>query len=194
MALDGVLGRVLDGEAVPNDELVGAVWPVALEVVRTTRSLGRLRSSEDDVRDVTVAVLEKVSRDGGRGIKLYGDWRARNPERTFEDWLRIVAGNAARDHVRRRLGARTPAGDELPSVKRMLNEFSSSPRLEELGVRPPMTDQQTAEQLIEFAQTKLREEQFRALVSWLEGAELGDDARKLVRAAVAVLRRHFGRT
>jgi DNA-directed RNA polymerase specialized sigma24 family protein len=82
-----------------------------------------------------------------------------------------------------------------------LNEFASSPALEDLGVRPPLTAAQTARELIEFARSRLPAEQLALLEAWLEGASFddmarehgttADEARKLVRAAVATLRRHF---
>lgn len=69
-------------------------------------------------------------------------------------------------------------------------------------MRPPMTAAQTARELIEFARAHLRADQFTGLTRWMDGADLGeiaaelalpdpDEARKLVRSAVAVLRREF---
>jgi hypothetical protein len=200
-SVEELLERMLAGDEVAQDDLVGVLWPLAVEAVRTSRSLGRLKSSEDDVRDVALVVVEKIARDGGRGLRLYGSWRERNADKTFADWLRIVAGNAARDHVRRVLGSRK-RDDGLPSAKRLLNEFGSSALLEELGVRPPMTAQQTAQELLAYARSRLRADQLRALELWIDGGDFEDvardleldgeeAARNLVRAAVAVLRRHF---
>jgi hypothetical protein len=199
--LEDLVRRALDGGEVARDALVAALWPHAVEAAAQSRSLGRLRTSEDHVRDVALAVVEKIAREQGRGLRQYGSWLERNPDRTFDDWLRIVVSNAARDHVRKLLGPRK-SDDDIPSVKRLLNELAGSPLLEQLGNRPPMTAQQTAQQLLEFARSRLPGDQYRALTLWIDGgefeaiaAELGldgeDAARKLVRAATAVLRRHF---
>ena len=69
-------------------------------------------------------------------------------------------------------------------------------------MRPPVTAAQTAQQLLVFAQERLPEIQRRALAAWIEGADFDEIARDLalssakaaeraVRAATAVLRRHF---
>jgi hypothetical protein len=64
-----------------------------------------------------------------------------------------------------------------------------------------MTAAQTARQLLEFARSHLPVAQLEALTRWLDGGSFEDiedecglspnEARKLVRAAVAVLRRRF---
>jgi hypothetical protein len=116
--------------------------------------------------------------------------------------MHIVVANAIRDHVRTTLGeSKAPRTDAL-SVKRLLNEFAASPALKELGVRPPITAAQTARQMLEFAERRLPPDQYLALTHWIDGAsfaeieaELGEaapgQAQRLVRAAVATLRRHF---
>jgi hypothetical protein len=68
-----------------------------------------------------------------------------------------------------------------------------------------MTMAQTARQMVEFAESKLPPSQLRALAAWIEGAgfediardvalENAEEARNQVRAAIAVLRRHFVRS
>jgi DNA-directed RNA polymerase specialized sigma24 family protein len=190
--------RAADGDTAAWTLVVERLWPCLHRIVQTNRSMGGAKS-EDDVRDVLTKLLAKLGGRGGRGLKLYATWHARHPDKTFEDWLRIVVKNAIRDHARQALGAHTPAGE--PSIKRLLNEFAASPALESLGARPPMTVAQTARQLLEFSRTFLPEGQYRSLTAWLQGEsfeEIGTDcgvdpeeARLLVRAAVAVLRRQF---
>jgi len=69
-------------------------------------------------------------------------------------------------------------------------------------VRPPITDAQTAAELFRFARARLPAVQCRALMMWVEGASFAEIAAELalgapkaaertVRAATAVLRRHF---
>jgi DNA-directed RNA polymerase specialized sigma24 family protein len=192
--------RAASGDATASRSLVEHLWPVWVEMVRGSRSLGELGRSEDHVHDVVAKLVEKIGRADGRGLRLYAPWREKNPEKTFEDWIRIVTKNAIRDHLRKQIGPRRPGPNE-PSLKRLLNEFASSPLLDDLGVRPPLTAAQTARELAEFARTRLPTDQFRLLGAWLEGASFEDmaketattpeDARKLVRAAIATLRRHF---
>jgi hypothetical protein len=90
-----------------------------------------------------------------------------------------------------------------PLAKRLLNELAKQLPLDDVGVRPPVTDAQTARQLLEFAQRELPPDQRTALLEWLQGASFEmiaetsalpgpEDAKRLVRAAVAVLRRQFG--
>src|SRR5262249_12915422 len=151
-----------------------------------------LARSDDEIRNVLTKIVDKLGRDGGRALRLYGTWRERHTDKTFEDWIRIVTSNVVRDHVRESMV--DAASYEEPSVKRLLNEFATSAALPQLAVRPAFTAAQTARELFEFAERKLAPDQHRALVLWVEGAsfpeigaELGlpseDDAGKLVRAA-----------
>ncbi|MSP23838.1 MAG: sigma-70 family RNA polymerase sigma factor [Myxococcales bacterium] len=199
---DALARQCAGGEESATRELVELLWPPLLRIVRQCRSLGAMRLSEDHVHSVAAAVIGKLSRPRGGGVRLYPTWRTQNGDKDFGDWLRIVVTNTARDHVRRELGPRPH--DEQPSVKRLLNEFARSPALEEVGVRPPVTATETARQLLEFARTHLPTEQALALGMWLEGRDFSEvardldsegppDARRLVRAAIATLRREFVR-
>ena len=192
--------RAASGDAAASRSLVEHLWPVWLEMVRANRSLGALGRSEDDVHDIVAKLVEKLGRADGRGLKLFAPWLARNPGKNFEDWMRIVTKNAVRDFLRKKLGARPQSPGE-PRRKRLLNEFASSPLLDELGVRPPLTAAQTARELLEFARARLSTPQLRILAAWLEGSSFdeiaedeqlsADEARKVIRAAIAALRRHF---
>ena len=180
------------------------LWPFWQHAVRTSRALGPLVRSEDTVHDVVAALVEKLGPEAGAALGLYPAWRAANPEKTFADWIRIVTAYAVRDHVRRALGRGRARDAELPSPKRLLNELAASPMADDpaLAVHPAMTVAQTARQLLAWADGRLAPDQLRALVLWMEGAEVdeigeelcGGDAeaaRRLTRAAVAALRRHF---
>ena len=195
--------RAADGDAASAKTLVELVWPSLGKIVRAHKSMGPLARSEDSVHDVLATLVEKLGADDARALKLYVTWRHRHADKTLFDWIRIVTKNAIRDHVREQLGETrggSVGGD--PSVKRVLNDLAASPAWERLGVRPPMTAAQTARQLLEFAATRLPEDQCRALAKWLDGADFAemraelalaseDDARRLLRAAIAALRRYF---
>jgi DNA-directed RNA polymerase specialized sigma24 family protein len=194
-----------DGDADAWKALVTALWPTLRELARSNRSLATLGGAGDAVEDVVARVVGRLGRGDGHGLRMYDAWHERHPDRTFEDWIRIVTANAVRDHLRDKLGdSRTePQPEGVPSVKRLINEFAVSTGLENIGVRPPLTAAQTARELLEYAHAALPDEQFGALRLWLEGAEFDEieehlgltnpgAGKKLVRAAVAVLRRRFG--
>jgi len=195
LALSGATGDPAACKA-----LVEHLWPYWLRTVRASRALGAFAQSEDHVRDVAVRVMEKIGRADGHGLRLYAPWCERNPTKGFGDWIRIVTKNVIRDYVREQLGSPRETEDGI-SRKRLLNDFASSPALEELGIRPPITLAQTARELIEFARARLPADQLQALGSWVAGgsfadtaAELGVSAelvQKLVRSAIATLRRQF---
>jgi DNA-directed RNA polymerase specialized sigma24 family protein len=195
--------RGAEGDAGARRRLVETMWPAWMALVRGSREMARLARSDDHVHDVLLRIVEKVERDDGHTLALFPSWQARHPDRTFKDWVAIVVANTVRDHLREQLGpTRAPASPDEPSVKRLFNEFTCAPVLATLGLRPPVTDAQTARQLLEFARARLPTQQCDALMQWIHGStfaeieeELGveepDGGRKLVRAAIAQLRRHF---
>ena len=208
-ALAGYVPRVVGGDASAWKELVVRLEPLLIELLRRSRTLGPMRQSVDDCRAVMISVLERLSKDGFRGLRLFLPWAGVNPGKDFGDWIRIVTVNIARDHVSARLGGAARAGaseDEAPFNKRMLNTLASMLPGDDdhrLTFRLSMTDVQTARELLEYAARSLEPTQLRALRRWMDGAsfdelasELGlasaRDADKLVRAALARLRRHFG--
>ncbi len=214
-AIDSALCEALAARAVAGDEgawqaLIAHLWPALHGLVKKSHTMGRFGRSDDHARDVLTLVMERLRRDDGHGLRLYAPWRAKNPDKTFADWIRIVTVNLMRRYVHERLvalgggTAPTPEDEQapLPSVKRLLNEFVQSPVLDDLGTRPPFTNAQTARELLAFARTRLPEVQCRALLTWIEGAsfaEIADElglpgasaAERTVRAATAVLRRQF---
>jgi DNA-directed RNA polymerase specialized sigma24 family protein len=196
------VARACDGDEGAWRELVEHVWPTWRELVRHHRALGPLASSEDHVHNVMLELVEKLGPEGGTALGLYPAWRERSPGKTFEDWLRIVTTYTVRDYVRLTLGRSRRREPGLPSSKRLLNEFVTSPAIDHGGsVSPTMTLAQTARELLAFASSRLTPEQYLALTSWIQGAdfdeiaeEIGadvEDAKRLVRASIAVLRRHF---
>jgi len=193
-----LVGDAAAGDAAAGRSLVEHLWPTWIEIARASRNMGGLARSDDHVHNVVARMVEKIGRADGRGLKLYSAWQERNPEANFEDWIRIVMANVIRDYVRAQLGPR-PGDLEPPSPKRLMNEFVTL--LDEPGVRPPVTAAQTARELLEFARSRLPPDQLHALSLWLESADFADieraldlpagEGRRVVRAAVAVIRRHF---
>ena len=206
-ALDDSQWHALAARAAGGDEqarrgLLERLWPVWTEMVRSSRSMGSFARSEDHVDAVVGRLIEKIARPDGRALRRYLDWQASRRDQTFADWIRIVTKNAVRDYLRDQLGTGNPTQAGEPSAKRLLNEFATSPAAaEERGHRPPVTAAQTARELLDFAASRLPAGHLRALRHWLAGAtfeEIGRaegeppaEARRKLRAGIAVLRRHF---
>jgi hypothetical protein len=201
---EALVDKSREGDGVAWRALVEHLWPFWEVVVRSSRAMGPLGRNDDHVRDVMTALVDKLGPSHGAALGLYPAWRRANPDKTFEDWIRIVTSYAIRDHVRTTLGRRRERDPDVPSPKRLLNEFVTTPAGEATfgSSRPAFTAAQTARELLEWAESKLARDQHHALLLWMEGAEFeeigeelcaGDEAaaRKLVRAAVAVLRRRF---
>ncbi|MEO8705650.1 MAG: hypothetical protein ABI867_36805 [Kofleriaceae bacterium] len=201
--------HVVGGDAAAWEELVVRLEPLLIQLLRRSRTLGPLRHSVDDCRAVMISVLERLSKDDFRGLRLFSPWADVHPDKDFGDWIRIVTVNIARDHMSARLGdaARSGASDDkTPLNKRMLHTLASLLPADDdyrLAFQPSMTNVQMARELLEYAARSLESTQLRALRRWMDGAshdelarELGlaspRDADKLVRAALARLRRHFG--
>src|SRR5213595_3860578 len=113
--------RVVSGDASAWNELVVRLEPLLLQLLRRSRTLGPMRHNVDDCRAVMISVLERLSKNDFRGLRLFQPWADANPGKDFGDWIRIVTVNLARDHVSSRLGAAERADDEPPRNKRMLN-------------------------------------------------------------------------
>jgi len=188
--------RALAGDTTASRRLVEVLWPWLMDFVRSNRSMRGRADREDEVRNVVTQIVEKVV----RRLSTYPNWQATNRDKSIADWGRILAKNAIRDYLRERLGPRPAPGAE-PSAKRFLNDFTSWEQLEERGERPPRTLAETVRELLEFASAQLPAAQVAALARWLEGADAAEigkalsvpaaEAQRLVRAAVATLRRHF---
>jgi hypothetical protein len=201
-ALAAYVPRVIAGDSSAWQGLITRLEPILIALLRRSRTLGPMRDSLDDCRAVMVSVLERLRRDDYRGLRLFQPWADAHPGKDFGDWIRIVTVNIARDHVSARLGV---AG-EVASNKRMVNTLASllpGPDDDRLAFRPLMTQEQVARELLEYAARALDPAQLRALRRWMDGASFAElaaelglatprDADKLVRAALARLRRRFG--
>lgn len=185
-------------------ELIERLWPLWLRQVRGAPALRAMAGTDDDVTNIVVRLVEKLSPPDGRSLSSYPAWQRKNPDKAFEDWIRIVTANAVRDYVRelkRSPDCSTSLDDERISPQRILNEYLRSSVSGALSVRPPFTAKETARKLLEHARAWLREEQWSALRLWLAGSSFleiaegerctSDEARKRVRSALALLRRQF---
>jgi uncharacterized protein (DUF2267 family) len=196
-----LIADVIAGRADAWPKLVEHLFPQLEAIVGRSRHMGPLRGSLDHRRNATTHVLDKLSRNECNALKLLGEWLEANPLKTFDDWLRIVVANGIRDYVTSQLGSPVPEG---AVNKRMLHTLAQALPDDDQGrgARPAVTDQQTARAILEYAEEHLSDEQMRALAAWLH---LGDfaavsaaagipdaaAAEKLVRSALAKLRRQF---
>lgn len=200
-AAEPLARRVAAGDAAAFRPLFEALWEPCLRLVRAKSALRP--ANEDDAREVVTRVMGKLEQDDHRALRLYVEWAERHPDKDFADWIKIAVANAVRDYVRERRGASGADAPGSPSAKRLLNELANSLPIDDVGFRPPVTDAQTARQLLEFARGSLPDDQRAALEDWLLGASYeaiaegrglpdADAGKRLVRAAVAVLRRRYG--
>lgn len=202
-----LIEKTLSGDMAAWKAFVGASWEAWIRAAGRSRSMGSLSKSEDHLRGAVTNFVERLSKHDFRSLRARGLWLQANPEKSLDDWLKIVLENAIRDYVRNELGRTNPSarkgGENVPSRKRILNEFSGSLALNSLGVRPALTLEQTAHELMRFAEGHLSASQNTCLRAWLEGASFEEiaagataaspeDAQKHVRSALAILRRRFG--
>jgi hypothetical protein len=197
-----IIKRILGGDQGAWMTLFSRYAPQVTAIARSNRSMGSYRDSEDDVRNVMTQVFERLRRDDYRALRTFGPWQEVNRSKVFSDWLTIVTVNVIRNYISHKLGV--PNGDKK-SAKQLVNTFASALNVDgdEPLVLPHMTTRESAQQIVEYAREHLTEEQLAVLAGWLEGSsfqelaaelQLGDAraADKLLRAALAKLRRHFG--
>jgi hypothetical protein len=205
-----LVARVVSGDRAAWQSLVEILFPMIEHIARSSHSMGPLRASIDHCRNVATDTLDKLERNDYRALSILDHWRTANPTKTFLDWLRIVTTNVARDYVEKQLGSGRAPGMDERAKKRALHTLATAlpPDDQGQGLRPPVTDQQTTREILEYAREHLAADQLAALSAWLERAELveigaiaGSSDRdpkelarhgeKLVRAALARLRRQF---
>jgi len=185
---DGHVVALVEGVLAKRDgawpALIGLVHPHLERMAAASSSLGPLRGSEDHRKNAISDVLAKLARNNYRALSLLAPWLAANPGRGAGDWLRIVSANAIREYVTRQIGN--------DATRRFLHTLAD-PLSEagESGLRPPVTTQQTARQILDYATAHLPDVQLRALKAWLQQSKLGDEDQRRVRAALARLRREF---
>lgn len=194
---------VLAGRPGAFPHLVERLWPLLIDLGKGSRALRASATPEDDAREIATRLVEKLQRDDHAALRSYRDWQGRHPDQRFADWMRIATANAIRDLLRQRRGARERGRDSRdPSIKQLLNEHAMALVDDALSTRPPFTPVHTARQILDYADKRLPPSQVTALHHWLsehtfediaKAQSLGSGlaAKRLVRAAVASLRRAF---
>lgn len=185
-------------------ELAATLWPELLRQVRKSRTMAGLGRGADHTREAALLVLEKLGRDDCRAARLYAPWKDAHPDRDAGDWLRIVTANVVRDYVRERHGRAAAGPGEARPDRRLIDTLATLlPDDEELAANSTLssTSRYAAHELAGWADGRLPPDQASALGAWLRGASFEEmatalgatdaaAAKRLVRAAIASLRRH----
>jgi len=169
-------------------------------LLRNPRITGRLSTEDDDIRNILLAVINKLRSDNARRLR---DFVKQTEKGTFEAWLVVVTKRVAIDYMRahhdyvdhRRNLDRSVQGEWI--IPKALPNDSQI-----FGARASMTNRGTALALLRFAYDNLPKEQIAALELWILNhsyaaiaeslsLESAHDANKLVRAALERIRRHF---
>lgn len=171
----------------------------------------RIAHSEDDVRDVLLATLERIDRDDFRSLRDYLERKQRelpdvrdaahNPL-SFASWLAGLLEFAIRDHVRKRYGrapsARGQAAEEeqgaFPALsKRSLHSWAVHPTESQSGLygsaAPGLSRLLTARSVLRYASEVFDARELRFFERYLEHAsfdelaqEFGLESPELARA------------
>lgn len=183
---DELVSSLIGGNAAAWPPLMAVVGPALLDYAKRCRSLGH-RRSDDDCREVMTLVLERLRKSEFRALRTYEAWRPANPQKTLEDWLRIVVDRVACDYVSRH------------AQRSVLHTLGVALDSGMLAGQAGMTDAQAVRELLEHAAKALPAEQVDALRRALDGRTLEDIARETgcstdevtrrLRAAHARLRR-----
>lgn len=168
----------------------------------------RIARSEDDVRDVLLATLERIDRDDFRSLRDYLQRKqeevpdVRDATRaaiTFASWLAGVVEFAIRDHVRKRYG-RAPsarAGGSLQEqqpvlTKRSLHSWAVHPSESQSGqygsAAPGLSRLLTARSVLRYASEVFEPRELRFFERYLEHASFEELAQEFALASPELAR------
>jgi len=205
-ALEGLVLCAATGDEVAWRDLWSRLEPRLTALLRR-RTFIVVSRSDDDCRDVVVAIMSRLREDGFRRLGSYVAMRVADPDLTFMRWLTVVAKRVAIDCLRGHPDyvdhRRSAEGEEPPGLWIETEELPTDGSLS--GGRPPMTNRVAAQQILRYAAGVLSDPQRQALELWTEQASCDDiarvlkldgpeDAERLIHAAVERLRRHFRET
>ncbi len=171
-AIEDLVTRSRDGDKRAWQALWLALAPLIERVARCARITGHLSRCEDARRNIVVGVMAELREDGFRRLADLGACLARR-DGSFRGWIWRVARNVAVSHVR----ANVHWADYEPPPEEVEDD------------RLPLERQIEARRLLARSRDVLDPAQQEAIDRWLRG-DAGED--RLVRSAVARLRRRFG--
>lgn len=179
------------------------VEPKLERILQNPRVTGRLSGNVDDVRNILVAVMEKLLDQDRRRLKSYLEKKS-NKKGGFPAWLAVVTKRVAIDYMRAHddyVDKRRTRGEESAAGMWVIpGELPNDSQL--FGHRPPVTDRGSALALLRYAYSSLPKDQMAALEMWILNKSYGEiaeslqmespeAANKMVRAALERLRRRF---
>jgi hypothetical protein len=167
----------------------------------------RIARSEDDVRDVLLATLERIDRDDFRSLRDYLQRKqeevpdVRDATRnaiTFASWLAGLVEFAVRDHVRKRYG-RAPSARGLPMeaqqpvlTKRSLHSWAVHPTETQSGLygsaAPGLSRLLTARSVLRYASEVFDARELRFFERYLEHASFDELAQEFALASPELAR------
>jgi DNA-directed RNA polymerase specialized sigma24 family protein len=182
--------------------LWAAIEPPLSRIIAQPRFLGRLGQREDDRRNIVVAVMARLRADRLARLKMYLDAKRANPRLRFLSWLRVVAKRVGIDYLRAHPDYLRRDESNASTPGKWIDPGTLPPASQIMGERPPITNQGTARELLQFAAGAIPDEQRRALEMWSQSESFADiasalrlasagEAEKTVRAAIERLRRKF---
>ena len=86
-----LISEALAGSELAWKHLLGQLWDGVERRVRASRRMGQLRGSDDDRREVASRVFARLRRNELRALRTFPSWAERNRDKTFDDWLTIIA-------------------------------------------------------------------------------------------------------
>ncbi len=208
MSDDAALSTLVSSTVAGDPGAWGSLWqalePRLFGLMRSPRITGRLSQDHDECRNIVVEVMARLSDDDYRRLRMYLDARAKSPSLQFFPWLIVVARRVAIDYLR--------GHGEYIDRRRSRNTGSAPGRWVERktmpsesrigGNRPQLTNHGVAMTMLRYAYRELPSQQLTALERWVVGTSYsdiaqelslkqGNQAEKLVRAALQRLRREF---
>lgn len=182
--------------------LWAVIEPPLSRIIAQPRFLGRLGQREDDRRNIVVAVMARLRADSFARLRLYLEARQANPRLRFSSWLRVVAKRVGIDYLRAHPDYVRRHDEDASRPGAWVDTKTLPPASQIVGERPPVTNRGTARELLQFAAGAIPDEQRRALELWAQsesfadiakalGLASGNEAERVVRAAIERLRRRF---
>lgn len=206
MTDDEIEALVVD--AVDGDERAwGTLWqaiePRLLGLVRKPSFSGPLSGRDDDCRNIVLGVMARLRDDDFRRLRGYIGAKQAKPSMRLIPWLIVMTKRVCIDYLRstdQYIDRRRQRDASSPG--RWIDNDPLPPASRAHGERPPFTVRGTAREILSYCGHALGHEQRAALELWTEGASADDiasalslpdaaSASRLVRAAVARLRRHY---
>ena len=182
--LEELVVEAAAGDRIAWQRLWTALEPRVCGSLRKSWRQGIEAHRDDEIRDLFVATMARLSQHRFRRLQLYLTARSADPELNFMRWLFVVAHRVKLDRLRLRRAVVVAGTGEPP-----------------LG-EPAVFDRVAAGQIVRYASQALTARQRSALEVWAGhgshddiAARLGlagpEAATRLVRAALGRLRRHF---